>query len=523
MIIFQKIILKFKYYFVFPKISIIIPTATKKTLKKAINSILKQNYPIKKIEIIVVANGVQCNEIKEMVKKTYSNYHNIIIITTNFGQLSNALNLGIERASGQYVGFLDDDDLFSPNLIRNSIIYFKKNVNFVAVPVVDYYKNKLDFNTRINKYLEKNGNQYTDDYLDARVIFTTTWGKFYRNSILQSFEKYNIDFFHSNDIIYWAENFKNLTGKIFLKYDNLADYHIRVVSEDSMSRPQKNQFQFFIDKKIEVINYLITKIKNAEYTVEHKKFIQYRINGQLFHMERFYQQQNKKNKEFIYNKIKNLNNFFIPSNIFSEKKGIALVDHFSPYMSNDALFSLKRMYNFDKIVGDSLMWNVIQLNQNRYFQKNLLFDFFYSNKIVARRKYLNMKDLKAVENFNLQQKVLNEMGAENKIKYIYSNSQSYYLNLAASIVKKNNNQLIWYVEMTSFDNKKLSKDEIEKNFSFIINNADFLIFISKKQRDRLLSKKVIKKIEKKIIIQKNDNIVCNNQIFSTKDLLRKRY
>ena len=77
-----------------PKVSIVIPTISGRIelLQKALSSIEKQTY--KNIEIIVVRDD---------------------------GSPTQKRNMGIERASGKYVAFLDDDDICHPERIERQV------------------------------------------------------------------------------------------------------------------------------------------------------------------------------------------------------------------------------------------------------------------------------------------------------------------------------------------------------------------------------------------------------------------
>ncbi len=89
------------------KISIIIPIYNKeKFLDKCIESIIDQTY--KNIEIILVNDGSTDNS--ELICKKYTNKDNIKYFKTENMGVSNARNIGIIEATGDYVIFIDADD-----------------------------------------------------------------------------------------------------------------------------------------------------------------------------------------------------------------------------------------------------------------------------------------------------------------------------------------------------------------------------------------------------------------------------
>ncbi len=97
-------------------ISVIIPSYKPgEYIEKCIESVCNQTLDKNCYEVIVVLNG--CNEpyrsrLNEMLNG-YSN--NIQLIQTDTPGVSNARNMGLDRARGEYIVFIDDDDWVSPN------------------------------------------------------------------------------------------------------------------------------------------------------------------------------------------------------------------------------------------------------------------------------------------------------------------------------------------------------------------------------------------------------------------------
>ena len=93
-------------------VSVIIPTAGNRLpdLKRAIESVLSQTYP--KVETIVISDGVDTPLaiIKEFVDERVH-----FIQAPKCADPGILRNLGVSRCSGEYVAFLDDDDMFFPN------------------------------------------------------------------------------------------------------------------------------------------------------------------------------------------------------------------------------------------------------------------------------------------------------------------------------------------------------------------------------------------------------------------------
>jgi len=86
-------------------------------LKKAVESVLSQTH--KKLDIILVNDGSTENisEIKVLAKK----YPEIQLLETYNGGPGHARNIGLRKARGEYIAFLDSDDKFMPEKIRNQL------------------------------------------------------------------------------------------------------------------------------------------------------------------------------------------------------------------------------------------------------------------------------------------------------------------------------------------------------------------------------------------------------------------
>lgn len=97
-----------------PKISVVIPVYNvEKYLKECLDSVVKQTY--KDIEIIIVNDGSTDNSAKiiEDYKKIYSN---ITLIEVQNGGYGRACNIGLSKASGDFVAILEPDDYIEPNM-----------------------------------------------------------------------------------------------------------------------------------------------------------------------------------------------------------------------------------------------------------------------------------------------------------------------------------------------------------------------------------------------------------------------
>ena len=102
------------------KVSVIIPMYNSKdTIKSAIESVLNQTYK-EPIEIIVVNDGSKdgCEKIVEKMIINNQTNRTIKLINKPNGGVSSSRNRGIKEANGEYIAFLDSDDMWHPQKLE---------------------------------------------------------------------------------------------------------------------------------------------------------------------------------------------------------------------------------------------------------------------------------------------------------------------------------------------------------------------------------------------------------------------
>lgn len=114
------------------KISVIIPTYKPPYLWECLDSLAAQTFSKKDFEVILVLNG--CKNPWESKIRKYMSMHselNINFIQTNQGGVSNARNIALDVAKGEYVTFIDDDDYVSPFYLEE--LYEKASLNTISL------------------------------------------------------------------------------------------------------------------------------------------------------------------------------------------------------------------------------------------------------------------------------------------------------------------------------------------------------------------------------------------------------
>ncbi len=142
-----------------PKVSIIIPAYNcERYIRQAIESVLCQSE--QNFEIIIINDG-STDGTYFIAKSLAKSDHRILVISQlNSGKPSIARNVGIRNSSGEFICFLDADDLYLPRKLEKQLKIFHQypHLNLVFHDV---------------KNLHENGNEDTGSYL-GRADFDFT-------------------------------------------------------------------------------------------------------------------------------------------------------------------------------------------------------------------------------------------------------------------------------------------------------------------------------------------------------------
>jgi len=119
--------------------SVIMPYFKKKSFfKEAYYSALNQG--VKNLEIIIIYDDEDHSDIS-YIRKIINNRNNtnLIINKKNFGA-GISRNLGIKKAKGKYIAFLDCDDIWKKNKLKYQLNFMKNNnldISYTSYSVID--------------------------------------------------------------------------------------------------------------------------------------------------------------------------------------------------------------------------------------------------------------------------------------------------------------------------------------------------------------------------------------------------
>jgi glycosyltransferase involved in cell wall biosynthesis len=112
-------------------ISIVIPTYNRRELICAtVDSVLAQSY--REVEVIVVDDG-STDGSGELLRERYAGEPRVRYVYQGNAERAAARNRGIREARGEFIAFLDSDDLWRPAKLQEQLREFDANPEFVLV------------------------------------------------------------------------------------------------------------------------------------------------------------------------------------------------------------------------------------------------------------------------------------------------------------------------------------------------------------------------------------------------------
>ncbi len=240
-----------------------------KYLNKSINSALDQTYKSK--EIIVIDDNSSDNSIQILQKFKKK----IIIIKKkkklkygSFNQIQSYYK-GFLKSKGRYIFFLDSDDYFKKNKVKNIIDHFEKNkkINVIFdLPILKYKKKNKKIKFKQKKFLLSSWPRFSNQScISAKRIFTK------QLFIISKINRFNTIWFDFRIASYCYLKEKKID--IFEKYltyyrqlDNSASKKYKTFSKDWWKRRNEaHDFMSYLNKKLKIkdrltIDKIITKI-----------------------------------------------------------------------------------------------------------------------------------------------------------------------------------------------------------------------------------------------------------------------
>ncbi|NRO80837.1 glycosyltransferase family 2 protein [Lactobacillus helveticus] len=342
------------------KISIIIPVFNnEKYIDRCLSSICGVNE--EDIEILVIDDG-STDHTANIIKKYISNYHNIQYIYQKNSGVSTARNMGLRKATGKYVFFLDSDDYLSKNGISELIRYADGKNDLVVFPYVSVKSEKNEYeNKKIKhekiKIVENSDELIKDALINRDVVFNfgnqknmgcqdmrSSCSKLIKLNIIQQNNiSFNKDIVIAEDMIFMLQVYTCIKNALFV---NRIVYFYWQNNNSAINSYHSNYLN-----NILIVNSYIEKITQKRQYDFNEAVDYYKLNDIILYLK--YDIFNKKNKDARAKKYYKINAFL---NEFNYKRIFNNVKHSNLYKSVEIkkrLFyriTLYRLFIVDEIL-----------------------------------------------------------------------------------------------------------------------------------------------------------------------------
>ena len=160
-------------------VSVIIPAYNiEDYIGRCLDSVLSQTY--KNLEILVVDDGSSdCTG--EILDDYEKKDQRIRVIHKENGGVSSARNIGIEAATGDYIGFVDGDDLMEPEMYKTLVNLLKEeNADIAHCGYQMVFPDRVDYyhNTKNRKVQTRE--EGLKDLLSGEMIEPALYNKLYK-------------------------------------------------------------------------------------------------------------------------------------------------------------------------------------------------------------------------------------------------------------------------------------------------------------------------------------------------------
>jgi len=243
-------------------------------LKNSLNSIIDQTIGLDKIQVIMVDDCSTDNSgnIIDSYAKEYDSFE-AIHLEKNTGGAYGPRNIGLEKATGKYLMFLDSDDsykkdaceilyneissknvdivfgrykrIYNDDNVRKSYSPFEDNINEYEDDIsknpnfsgiVSFLWEKIFFYLFYGKKLRKNSSKICisniKDEANILKILPSIWSKIYKRDLIEKYDIKFDSFISGEDLNFVIESYIHANNILFLNDQIVYNYCMRETEED---------------------------------------------------------------------------------------------------------------------------------------------------------------------------------------------------------------------------------------------------------------------------------------------------
>lgn len=220
------------------KISVIIPTYKPQDyIWECLYSFSRQTFPKEDFEVILVLNGC-CEpwkgDIEKFMRRSMIDI-NIMLIQTDIGGVSNARNIALDSANGEYITFIDDDDYVSDSYLQR--LYDKAEEGKVVLSNAYAFNDGFD-DIQLKYYLTDIYEKYSESRRlklssEIRKYFNGPWMKLIPRGTIRD-RRFDVRFKNGEDSLFMFLISDSISEITFAEKD--AIYYRRFRANSAMAR-----------------------------------------------------------------------------------------------------------------------------------------------------------------------------------------------------------------------------------------------------------------------------------------------
>ena len=248
-------------------ISVIIPAYNLENyISRTLDSILAQTY--NDIEIIVVNDGSNDNTGNIIDKYAKENPGKVNAIHIENSGVTKARSAGIREAQGDWIGFVDGDDIIEPDMyehLLNNAIQYNADISHCGYRMV-FDDGRVNYFHNTGKIIEQDRNKGLADLLNGSMVEPGLWNKLFRKTLFDNIINGNLmdkNIKINEDLLMNYILFSNAQKSVF---EDFCPYHY-IVRRTSASRQNLNKYKIYdpIKVKREIIELSDENMKENAY------------------------------------------------------------------------------------------------------------------------------------------------------------------------------------------------------------------------------------------------------------------
>lgn len=336
-------------------------------IEEAVNSVISQDIGFKdNVQVILVNDGSpdNCDKICKYYKNKYP--ENFVYIKKKNGGLSDAKNTGLKYVKGEYINFMDPDDIISKNTLSEVYKFMKKNpeIDLAAIPLVFF-----EARTGLHPKYEPMGNKNRVIDLDEEPhnYISSSASTFYKNDVIKN-KKFDVTMVGGEDTKFNCELYKSNKKIGYVCENNVVYHYRRRITQssivDNVSQNPKgyislaNRIKLFNHKKLE-------KYEKEVIIYELRSFLK-KLDASIFDNDKDYKEVKRTFDKYI--KAIDINH------ILNESYWVDTIDY------KCTLLKIKGCNILELIENDKFKYNVrVNLYRTQIKNNKLILEVLFNN------------------------------------------------------------------------------------------------------------------------------------------------